>query len=75
MHGDRWHEQNIILNGDVLSRELDGFFTCDTYRLAHQNEASLWVAGDEFVGAVGRKGVSAETLFGYKPLGLAKVEL
>lgn len=73
VHGDRWHEQNIILNGDVLSRELDGFFTCDAkrsaavatwaYRLAHQNAASLWVRGDEFVGAVGREGVSAETFF------------
>lgn len=82
VHGDRWHEQNIILNGDVLSRELDGFFTCDAkrsaavatwaYRLAHQNEASLWVEKDLFVGAVGRVGVSAETFFGYKTVDLAK---
>ena len=73
VHCDRWYEQNIIVHGDALSRELDGYFTCDArrsaavatwaYRLAHQNEVSLWVEKSQFMGAVERKGVSAETLF------------
>jgi 5-methylcytosine-specific restriction endonuclease McrA len=61
-HSDRWHEQNIILNGTTLTNELDGYFTCDAqrseavatwaYRLAHQNGVSLWLSKDQFVPAV-----------------------
>jgi 5-methylcytosine-specific restriction endonuclease McrA len=70
-HADRWHEQNIILHGDVISNELDAYFTCDVkrsvavvswaYQLAHQNSASLWVEKNQFMGPVERKNVSAET--------------
>lgn len=72
VHSDRWHEQNIIRNGDTLSKELEAYFTCDidrseavtawAYRLAHQNEGMLWLAKNQFMGAVERKSVSAETI-------------
>lgn len=61
VHSDRWHEQNIILNGSAISSELDAYFTCDVerseavatwaYRLAHQNAASLWLDKDQFIPA------------------------
>lgn len=60
-HSDRWHEQNIILNGSALSSELDVYFTCDAerleavatwaYSLAHQNGVSLWLSDKIFIPA------------------------
>jgi len=59
------------LHGGLIEDELAAYFTCDAersvavvkwaYQLAHQNELSLWVGGNEFVGVVGSEGVSAET--------------
>ncbi|WP_240222549.1 HNH endonuclease signature motif containing protein [Rheinheimera hassiensis] len=58
-HRDNWQEQNLVLNEQLLSKELGAYFYCDAvksravsdwaYGVAQANGAKLWLSKDEFV--------------------------
>ena len=52
-HRERWHNQNLVINSQTISKELSAYFHCDVdkslsvsnwaYQVAQANSAKLWV--------------------------------
>lgn len=71
-HRDHWQEQNLVINNQLLSKELASYFYCDAekslavsdwaYSVAQANGAKLWLSKDQFVYAGASNAASAETI-------------
>lgn len=56
-HRERWQNQNLAVNGQIISNELSAYFHCDTdkslavsnwaYQVAQANSAKLWLANKD----------------------------
>ena len=63
IHRDRWYEQNIIENNELIGNELNPYFNCDAprseavtswaYQIAIKNNAQLWLDNKHFESASG----------------------
>ncbi|TGE84740.1 endonuclease [Pseudoalteromonas sp. KS88] len=63
LHRERWQNQNLVVNSQIISNELSAYFQCDTeqsrsvsdwaYQVAEANSAKLWLAKDSFEQAAG----------------------
>ena len=57
-HRERWQNQNLVVNGQIISNELSAYFHCDTdkslavsnwaYQVAQANSAKLWLANKDY---------------------------
>ncbi|MCQ8890450.1 HNH endonuclease [Pseudoalteromonas carrageenovora] len=56
-HRERWQNQNLAVNGQIISNELSAYFHCDAdkslavsnwaYQVAQANSAKLWIANKD----------------------------
>ena len=56
-HRERWQNQNLVVNGQIISNELSAYFHCDAdkslavsnwaYQVAQANSAKLWIANKD----------------------------
>ncbi|MBW4966680.1 HNH endonuclease [Pseudoalteromonas sp. CR1] len=56
-HRERWQNQNLVVNSQIISNELSAYFHCDTdkslavsnwaYQVAQANNAKLWLANKD----------------------------
>lgn len=57
-HRERWQEQNLVVNGQLITNELSDYFYCDAdkslavsnwaYQVAEASNAKLWLAKNSF---------------------------
>jgi len=57
-HRERWHNQNLVVNSQIISNELGAYFHCDVdkslavsnwaYQVAQANSAKLWLGKNSF---------------------------
>ncbi|MGI5310643.1 S24 family peptidase [Rheinheimera sp. WS51] len=58
VHRERWQEQNLVVNGQAITRDLSDYFYCDeakslavsnwAYQVAAESDAKLWLGINNF---------------------------